>query len=207
MWLSFTLRMPHLRNYSYAIFVIMVGRLLIFDTSINIGTFQPVLNERFLAFIAGIAAVYLAAYLLWRQRETFPEWKSPASTFWVAANLISLWILSFEVWDSFGSALRTAEPVAREGLRNAQNLSLTAAWTIYAVVLLIVGIVKHWRYVRLGALALLAVSIVKVFAYDVFKLEMGYRIGAFVGLGILLLVSAYLYQRYSKVIKGVIIEK
>ena len=207
MWLSFTLRMPHLRNYSYVIFVIMAGRLLIFDTSVNLSTFQPVLNERFLAFIAGIAATYLAAYLLWRQRGTFPEWSIPASTFWVAANFFSLWILSFEVWHSFASALRTAELPVREGLRNAQNLSLTAVWAIYAVILLIVGIVKHWRYVRLGALALLAVSIVKVFAYDVFKLEMGYRIGAFVGLGILLLVSAYLYQRYSKVIKGVIIEK
>ena len=53
----------------------------------------------------------------------------------------------------------------------------------------------------------LAIPIVKVFAYDVFKLDMGYRIGAFVGLGLLLLVSAYLYQRYSKIIKGVFIEK
>jgi uncharacterized membrane protein len=61
--------------------------------------------------------------------------------------------------------------------------------------------------VRLGSLALLAVPIVKVFVYDVFKLEMGYRIGAFVGLGILLLVSAFLYQRYSKYIKGVFVEK
>jgi len=207
LWLSFTLRMPQLRNYSYVIFVIMAVRLLFFDTSVNLSTFQPVLNERFLAFIVGIAATYSAAYLLWRQRVTFPEWSIPVSTFLIAANFFSLWILSFEVWNSFGSALRTAEPVAREGLRNAQNLSLTAVWAVYAVIGLVVGISKRWRYVRLGALALLAVPIVKVFAYDVFKLEMGYRIGAFVGLGLLLLISAYLYQRYSKIIKGVFIEK
>ena len=207
MWLSFTLRMPRLRYYSYVVFVIMAGRLLFFDTSVNLRTFQPVLNERFLAFIVGIGATYLAAYLLWRQRKTFPEWKPPASIFWVAANFFSLWILSFEVWDSFGSALRTAGLPAREGLRNAQNLSLTAVWAIYAVIGLVVGIVKRWRYVRLGALALLVIPIVKVFVYDVFKLEMGYRIGAFVGLGLLLLVSAYLYQRYSRIIKGVFIEK
>jgi len=94
-----------------------------------------------------------------------------------------------------------------EGLRNAQNLSLTAVWAIYAVIGLVIGIMKRWRYVRLGALAFLVFPIIKVFVYDVFKLEMGYRIGAFVGLGLLLLVSAYLYQRYSKVIKGVFIEK
>jgi uncharacterized membrane protein len=75
------------------------------------------------------------------------------------------------------------------------------------VIGLIVGIKKHWRYVRIGALSLLVVPIGKVFVYDVFKLEMGYRIGAFVGLGLLLLASAYLYQRYSKVIKGVFRDK
>jgi uncharacterized membrane protein len=207
MWLSFTLRIPYLRNYSYAIFVAMTVRLLFFDTSVNMRTFQPVLNERFLAFIVSIAATYLTAYVLWRQRKTFPGWGVPASTLLVAANFFSLWILSFEVWNFFGSALGTAALSAREGLRNAQNLSLTAVWAVYAVIGLVVGIAKRWRYVRFGALGLLAVPIVKVFVYDVFKLEMGYRIGAFVGLGLLLLVSAYLYQRYSQAIKGVFIEK
>jgi uncharacterized membrane protein len=207
MWLSFRLRMPHLRNYSYVIFVAMAVRLLFFDTTVNIRTFQPILNERFLAFVISIAATYLSAYLLWRQRETFPEWGIPASTLLVAANFFSLWILSFEVWNSFGSALRTAELAARAGLRNAQNLSLTGVWAIYAVIGLVIGIVKRWRHVRLSALGFLAVPILKVFVYDVFKLEMGYRIGAFVGLGLLLLVSAYLYQRYSQIIKGVFIEK
>ena len=95
----------------------------------------------------------------------------------------------------------------KEGLRNAQHLSLTAVWAFYAVIGLVLGIVKRWRYVRLGALILLLIAIVKVFVFDVFKLEMGYRIGAFVGLGVLLLVSAYLYQRYRKVIRGVFTEK
>jgi uncharacterized membrane protein len=207
MWLSFTLRMPKLRYYSYVVAAAMAIRLLFFDTTVNARTFQPVLNERFLAFIVSIAALYVAAYILWRQRETFLRWRVPATALLIAANFFSLWILSFEVWHSFSNALRSAEPAAGEGLRNAQNLSLTAVWAVYAVIGLVVGIAKRWRYVRLGALALLAVPIIKVFVYDVFKLEMGYRIGAFVGLGLLLLVSAYLYQRYSKIIKGVFIEK
>lgn len=207
MWLSFTLRMPNLRNYSYVIFLAMAVRLIFFDTTIDMSSFQPVLNERFLAFVVGIAATYISAYILWRQRATFPEWGTPASTLLIASNIFSLWILSFEVWHSFESAMSSAEPASMEGLRNAQNLSLTAIWAIYAVIGLVIGIMKRWRYVRLGSLAFLAVPIIKVFVYDVFKLELGYRIGAFVGLGLLLLVSAYLYQRYSKVIKGVFIEK
>jgi uncharacterized membrane protein len=205
-WLSFRFGMPQLRNYSYAVFLFMVGRLLFFDTGIDIRAFRPVFNERFLAYIIGIAATYLAVYLLWRHRESFPEWHVPALPIIVIANFLTIWILSFEVWQSFSKALLDASPAAVEGLRDAQNLSLTAVWAVYAVAGLVIGIWKRWRYIRLGALALLVVPIVKVFVYDVFQLDLGYRIGAFVGLGVLLLVSAYLYQRYSKVIKGVFTE-
>lgn len=206
-WLSLTLRMPRLRLYSYVVFVIVAVRLLFFDTSVNISTFQPVLNERFLAFAVSIAAMYVSGYLLVRGGKSSGRGRVATTALLIAANFFSLWILSFEVWDSFESALQTSALPAREGLRNAQNLSLTAVWAIYAVIGLVIGIVKRWRPVRIGALILLAVPIVKVFVYDVFKLEMGYRIAAFVGLGVLLIVSGYLYQRYSKIIKGFFIEK
>ncbi len=206
-WLSFRFKMPSFRNYSFAVFLAMACRLLAFDTTINIRTFTPFLNERFLAFVAGIAATYLAIYTLRRQRQSFPEWQAPASTLAVFASFFSVWILSFEVWQAFSNPIRDAVPAARIGLSNAQNLSLTATWAIYAVAGLAVGFWKHWRAVRIGCMAFLAVPIVKVFVYDVFKLETSYRIGAFVGLGVLLLASAYLYQRYSKIIRGVFTEK
>ena len=96
---------------------------------------------------------------------------------------------------------------AANALQNAQNLSLTVLWAVYAATSLVVGIAKRWRPVRLGALALLAVAIAKVFIYDVWVLEQVYRIVAFVGLGLLLVVSAYLYNRYSKAIRGFLVQK
>jgi len=206
-WLSSILRLPRLRWFSYIVFIIVAVRLLFYDTSVNISTFQPVLNERFLAFAVSIATLYVVSYFLLRESKSSGRSKADATVFLIAANFFTLWLLSFEVWDSFSSALRTAELSVKEGLRNAQNLSLTAVWAVYAVIGLVVGIVKRWRYVRLWALGLLIVPIGKVFIYDVWALETIYRIIAFVGLGLLLLISAYLYQRYSKVIKGVFTEK
>jgi len=206
MWLAFKAKIPVFRYYGYIVFSAVAVRLLFFDTSISLRTFQPIFNERFLAFAVSIAALYAAGYFLLRERKSSGGGKAGASVLLIAANFFTLWLLSFEVWDSFSGALRTAEVPVKEGLRSAQNLSLTAVWAFYAVIGLVVGIVKRWRYVRLGALVLLLVAIGKVFVFDVFKLELGYRIGAFVGLGILLLVSAYLYQRYSKIIKGVFTE-
>lgn len=207
-WLSFHLEIPLFRAFSYGVFVMMGVRLLFFDTGVDVRGFRPILNERFLAFFVSIAATYLVAYLLWRGRETMRGWATSASIFLVAANFFTLWVLSFEVWNYFGSQAAAANiETTRATLRNAQNLSLTALWAFYAVVLLVMGIAKRWRLVRLWALGLLIVPIGKVFIYDVWALETIYRIVAFVGLGLLLLASAYLYQRYSKTIKGFIIEK
>ncbi|MFC1930059.1 DUF2339 domain-containing protein [Chloroflexota bacterium] len=210
-WLSFLLRMPKLRWYCYAVFVIVVGRLLLFDTRVDIRTFQTVINERFLAFLVSIAAMYFSGYLLLRERKNIDGGKALTTIFIVAANFFSLWLLSAEVLNSFDSQIagaRTARDMnMAAALRSAQTLSLTALWAFYAVIALAVGIVKRWRPLRLGALALLIIAIVKVFVFDVFTLQLVYRIISFVGLGFLLLTSAYLYQRYSKVIRGFLVEK
>lgn len=206
-WLSSILRMPRLRWFSYIVFIIVAVRLLFFDTSVNISTFQPILNERFLAFAVSIATLYVVSYFLLRESKSSGRSKADATVFLIAANFFTLWVLSFEVWNYFDSQISGSIQTARTTLENAQNLSLTALWAVYAVIGLAVGIVKRWRYVRLWALGLLIVPIGKVFIYDVWALETIYRIIAFVGLGLLLLISAYLYQRYSKAIRRFIVEK
>lgn len=194
MWLSFRLRMPKLRGFSYIVFAAMAIRLLFFDTTVELHTFTPILNERFLAFLVSIAALYLTGYLLWRKREALRDWEeriwSIYPIFFVAANFFTLWLLSAEVINYFDTPL-----------------ALTALWAIYAVALLVVGMIKQWRLVRLSALALIAIPTIKVFVYDVFALTQLYRIIAFIGLGVLLLTSAYLYQRYSKAIRGFLTKK
>lgn len=204
MWLSFSMRAPELRNYSYGVFVLMAGQLLAFRTGMEISRYRPVFNERFLVYLVGIAAAYGAVYVLSRHRRLYLDWTTPAATFLVAANFLTLWLLSFEVWDYFGS--RQAARLVTEG-RSIQHLSLTALWALYAVVLLVIGIWRRSRPVRVAGLGLLALPIIKVFIYDVFALEQVYRIVAFVGLGVLLIASAYLYQRYSKAIRGFILSK
>ena len=190
-WLSFTLRLPLLRYYSYAIFFITAGRLFFFDQLVYLPTYKPILNERFLAFAVSIAAFYLAGYFIHQKREMIAETEKQVLSiypiFFVAANFFTVWVLSAEVVNYFDT-----------------SLALTALWAIYAVALLVVGMIRRWRSVRLWALALLAIPILKVFLWDVFTLKQLYRIIAFVGLGILLLVMAYLYHRYSERIRGFI---
>ena len=72
--------------------------------------------------------------------------------------------------------------------------------------MIVLGIVRRDRYVRLAGLGLLAVPVIKLFAYDAFELEQVYRVVAFIGLGALLVIGGFLYQRYSRVIRGFLLE-
>ena len=64
------------------------------------------------------------------------------------------------------------------------------------------GIASVNSRVRLAGMGLLAVPVAKLFVFDVFLLEMAYRVVAFITLGCLLLGMGLVYQRYSLVVRG-----
>ena len=184
----------------------MVVRLLAFDTrDVNLVNFRPIINLRFLAFAVGIASMGLAAYLLqrWRERLIDAKEKYLILVFLGAANFLALWILSAEIISSVDSETFDVE----RGVRgDVKSLSLSILWAVYAGAAIVIGIAKRSRYIRLAGLALLAVPVIKLFAFDIFALEQGYRVGAFLALGGILVLGGFLYQRYSRAIRGFLLE-
>ena len=204
--LSFRLGLIELRVFSLGVFAIMVARLLAFDTfDVNRLLFRPVINERFLAFAVGIAALYLAALALWWWRDKYADNRERFlfPVFLAAANLVTLWILSAEIIASVESDYFD---VPRGIADNVTSLSLSILWAVYAAILIVAGIAMRWRWVRLAGLALLAVPVLKLFIFDTFSLEREYRVAAYLVLGILLVAGGFLYQRYSRAIRGFLLE-
>lgn len=72
---------------------------------------------------------------------------------------------------------------------------ISIAWFAEAAVVMAIGFWRRSAFVRWQALALIAITIGKVFILDVWSLERGYRIMSFVLLGMLLLGVSFLYQR------------
>jgi uncharacterized membrane protein len=83
---------------------------------------------------------------------------------------------------------------AAEPSQTAQ-VALSMFWGIVALVAIVVGLVGDVRELRYGGLALLGLSVAKVFAYDLSELDSLYRVLSFIAVGIMLLVGAYAYQR------------
>ena len=84
------------------------------------------------------------------------------------------------------------------GARELGQLLLSALWAITGVAALVVGLRRDDRALRLGSLALLLVTVGKVFLYDLAALTSLYRVGSFIGLGLLLLVAAGIWQRMRR---------
>ena len=214
-WISFARNSPSFRWLAYGIFALMALKLLSEDTPVEALTHDPVLNLRVLAFSAGIVALYFSAFLIWKSPDRLWAYERDPQPVYpiliIVANILTIWILTAEVLGYFDHHIaveRFSEGRSADiqALENARNLSLTALWAVYASVVLAVGIIAKLKAVRLAGLALLAVPVAKVFAYDVFQLEQAYRVAAFIGLGALLLIGGYLYQRYARAIREFVTE-
>ena len=208
--LSQKLSLPELRWSGYGLLAVMLVRLLAVDTfDVDLATFRPVINWRFLSFAIGIAALYSAWWLAFRnRRDPAPdieekERRLALLSLLTLANLASLWILSAEILAAADSALFNLSADASE---NVASLGLSLLWGVYAAVLIVLGVVRRRRWVRLAGLALLAVPVVKLFAYDSRTLEQEYRVIAFIALGLILVAGGLLYQRYSRAVRGFLFE-
>jgi uncharacterized membrane protein len=173
--------------------------------------FVPVLNVRTLILLiaSGLLAVCLwnvgrdGEPTVWKKMQ---EWGvNPAAWLRVMLVIVTLVLVSGEIRDYFEHAIaRPGEGVAISvgDLENMQQMFLSSGWLVYSIALMIVGLVQRMRSVRIIAIVLFGVAILKIFFYDLSFLDTLYRIVSFIGLGMILMVVSYLYQRY----RGLILE-
>ena len=73
-------------------------------------------------------------------------------------------------------------------------------WGVFAFIFLIIGIKKQWKNLRIIALSLLGITIVKLFVYDIKNVSETGKIVAFILLGVLILIISFVYQKIKKIV-------
>ena len=179
-----------------------VCKLLAYDSfNVDIAalSFIPLVNVRFVAFAVVLGLLSVFAFWFRRSQSRLTEREGcifPALL--IAANAIALWMLSQEIIYYFDSL------AARHGgdYFSAKHLSLTVLWAVYSMGVISAGIAYQSSRIRLAGIGLLAIPVAKLFVFDVFLLDMAYRVAAFLTLGCLLLGMGLVYQRYSRAVRG-----
>jgi uncharacterized membrane protein len=120
------------------------------------------------------------------------DFKEPDFKMWfdILLHTTILWIASSELINWMDIAEST----------QSYKLGLSILWGIYSLLLIAFGIWKKNKYLRIGAMALFGVTLIKLFFYDISHLDTIAKTIVFISLGVLLLVISFLYNKYKHII-------
>ena len=89
---------------------------------------------------------------------------------------------------------RAGELLQPHNADQSGSVALSIAWAIYGGALIVLGIRANSAASRWEGLALIGITVIKVFLVDLTNVDMVFRVISAMGLGILMLVLAFLYQ-------------
>ncbi|MBD1259111.1 DUF2339 domain-containing protein [Maribacter polysiphoniae] len=147
----------------------------------NTGIFNIVI--RYITF-AFVALLLVSLYKLIRQAFMKINFNIP---FEIILHIIILWVASSELihW------------MHMVGSHQSYKLGLSILWGIYALVLVVLGIWQNKKFLRLVAMILFGLTLIKLFFYDIASLNTISKTIVFVSLGVLLLIISFLYNKYK----------
>lgn len=85
-------------------------------------------------------------------------------------------------------------------LRHSRTEGYTVLWGLYSFVIMIRGMQKKNSVMRVLALVMFSVTLIKLFVFDIQNISEAGKIIAFISLGVLLLVVSFMYQKLKQLI-------
>jgi uncharacterized membrane protein len=191
-WLATRLRNPLIPPAALVLGAVVGTRLLVNPEALSYGDSDgwPILNWTLYTWGIPTAALLLSARFLQRSPSGPVQQVGPAALRGMAM-LTGFALVNVEVSHAF----QDAGPVELGGNTMLQGMVRSLSWGGYGMSLLAVGILRNSRSVRFAGFAFLLLAAAKVFVYDMWSLPGFVRVGSLLGLGFILLVAAFLFER------------
>jgi uncharacterized membrane protein len=143
---------------------------------------------RYVCFL--FTALSLIANRMWMRRAILTDYYSVIYS--LMLHLTILWILSSEMLNIMDLA----------GNSHNYRFGLSILSGVYALMLIGLGISGRKRYLRIAAIALFGATLIKLFFYDISKLDTVMKTLLFLALGVLMLIISFLYNKYKNYLFG-----
>ena len=152
----------------------------------------PVLNWYLYGYGVPGLCLLTAGYQFGSPRGHRYERHGPALLFTLGGTLFFL-LLNIEIADYF--SIGPALTFSFAG-NFARDMTYTIGWSVFAFALLVVGMMKRTRAVRLAGMGLLCVALIKLFFHDLDNLSQLYRVGALISVAVVAIVASFAYQKF-----------
>jgi len=201
LWLFHRVPHPGLRltgvGLLIAAFVRLAFNLAVFDYQTRGGV--PIWNWYLYTYGIVTMCLFLGARLLAPPRNQILGISAPP-ILRALGTVLAFVLMNIEIADYFTAP--GARVQFQFGGNFAREMTYTIAWALFALVLIVVGIARRIPASRYTALALLSVTLLKLFFHDLANLSQLYRIGAFIGVAVIAMLASFAYQRFFTVIQS-----
>ncbi|MCE3296959.1 MAG: hypothetical protein K0R65_2673 [Crocinitomicaceae bacterium] len=135
-----------------------------------------------------LVAAYVYTYFTFMKKQFTDRFFRIFSEYFL--HVVIIWILSAELvnWMYVFNS------------KQAYKLWLSILWGVYSLFLIVIGIRDKKAYLRIGAISLFGVTLVKLFLYDLDRLSTLGKTVLFIILGVILLVISFLYNKYKNIL-------
>ncbi len=141
------------------------------------------------------------SFLTWTSMQKLTGEKSGMSILNLCYSVfVVLFVLSTELdnWVLFAQFREGF--MSSEILQQNHKIGYPILWGISAFALMILGMKKKEKTFRIISLVIFLFTLIKLFAWDLRGISEGGKIAAFISLGVLLLVLAFMYQKLKKLL-------
>ncbi len=139
-----------------------------------IETFIPVINIRFMAFLTAIFSSIL-----------FAKW-TKFDIYKYIAVILGFILMSIEVIDYINKFNLTS------------NYIVSILWILYVGIITTIGILKGNKVLKNSGIWLSFLVLARIFIYDLANIETVYKLIIFITLGIIFMVTSYIYNKNKK---------
>lgn len=161
-------RIRLVRYFSLALLALTAIKVIFVDSEwYDASWHRLILNRTFAAFLLTITALVAGTYFYKRATGIAESERNQALTLLpTGANLLAILALSLEAAGYFNVKIAEAAGADIGRLSSAKQFALTAVWTLYGTIALVVGFRKQVQMLRYGALGLLTLAAGKVLVMD-----------------------------------------
>ncbi len=189
-------RVPHngLRLTGVALLVVSFVRLALNPVVLDYHarTQTPIFNWYLYAYGVTTLCLWAGARLLAPPRNVVLGRNAPP-VLWSLGAVLAFLLLNIEIADYFSEG---ASLTFKFGGNLARDMTYSLTWALYALAVLGAGVKVRSAGARYSGLGLLVVTIAKLFLHDLWALGGLYRIGALIGLAVVLILVSVIYQRF-----------
>jgi len=195
LWLFHRVHHPGLRLVGVGLLAVAFVRLALNPAVLDYHprAATPIFNWYLYAYGIVTVALFAGAKLLAPPRNRISTINAPPILAGLGTVLAFL-LLNIEIADYFSQPGSTLTFQFSGDF--ARDMTYSIAWALFALGVLVYGILKNTSAPRYAAMGLLCITLLKLFFHDLARLGQLYRIGAFVGVAVIAMLASFAYQKF-----------